>query len=77
MERSIRYNFLIDLESIQHMLSFDYSLNICFSRPFLYGDGPSFSPFKPSQNIKFRKVRNMQVFFRSCTHIDKKSREKF
>ena len=59
------------------MLSFDYSLNICFSRPFLYGDGPSFSPYKPSQNINFSKVGNMQVFFRNCTHIDKKSREKF
>ena len=29
MERSIRYNFLIDLESIQHKLSSDYGLNIC------------------------------------------------
>ena len=51
MERSIRYHFFIDLESIQHMFSFDYSLNICFSRPFLYSDRPSFfctNPYKMS-----------------------------
>ena len=47
MERSIRYNFFIDLESIQHQLSSDYSLNICFSRRFPYIDGPSSSPNKP------------------------------
>ena len=40
MERSVRYNFLIDLESIQHKLSTDYSLNIRFSRRFPYIDGP-------------------------------------
>ena len=28
--------FLVDLESIQHRLSSDYSLNICFSRRFPY-----------------------------------------
>ena len=59
------------------MLSFDYSLDICFSRRFLYGDGPSFSPYKPLQNVNFRKVGNIQFFFRNCTHIDKKSVEKF
>ena len=63
MERSIRYNFfLIDLESIQRKLSFDYSLNIYFSRCFPYIDGPSFSPYKPLQNVDFSKVGNMQFF---------------
>ena len=45
MERSIRYNFFTDLESVQHKLSSDYSLNICFSRRFPYIDGLSFSPY--------------------------------
>ena len=44
MERSIRYIFLIDLESIQHKLSSDYSLNIYSSCCFPYIEGPSFSP---------------------------------
>ena len=35
MERSKRYHLLIDLESIQHELSSDYSLNICFRVVFL------------------------------------------
>ena len=69
MERSIRYISLIDLESIQHKLSTDYSLNIYFSRCFPYNDGPSFSPYKPLQNVDFSKVGNMQFFFRNCTHI--------
>ena len=69
IERSIRYNFLIDLESTQHKLSSDYSLNIYFSRCFPYIDGPSFSPYKPLQNVDFSKVGNMQFFFRNCTHI--------
>ena len=69
MERSIRIIFLIDLESIQHNLSSAYSLNICFSRRFPYIDGPSFSPYKPLQNVDFSKVGNMQFFFRNCTHI--------
>ena len=69
MERSIRYNFLINLESIQHKLLSDNSLNIYFSRRFLYIDGPSFSPYKPLQNVDFSKVGNMQFFFRNCTHI--------
>ena len=30
---------MIDLESIQHKLSSDYSLTICFSRRFPYIDG--------------------------------------
>ena len=62
MERSIRYNFLIDLESFQHKLSSDYGLNICFSCRFPNIDGPSFSPYKPLQNVKFGKVGNMQFF---------------
>ena len=53
---------MIDLESIQHKLSSDYSLNICFSRRFAYVDGPSFSPNKPLQNVDFSKVGNMQFF---------------
>ena len=69
MESSIRYNFLIDLESIQHKLSSDYSLNIYFSQRFPYIDGPPFSPYKPLQNVYFSKVDNMQLFFRNCTHI--------
>ena len=35
MGRSIRYNFFIYFQSIQHKLSSDYSLNIYFSRRFL------------------------------------------
>ena len=69
MERSIRYNFFIDLESIQHKLSSDCSLNIYLSRRFAYIDGPSFSPNKPLQNVDFPKVGNMRFFFRNCTHI--------
>ena len=47
IERSVRYMFLIDLESNQHKLSSDYSLNIYFSHRFPYIDSPSFSPYKP------------------------------
>ena len=61
--------FLVDLESIQHKLSSDYSLNIYFSLRFPYIDGPLFSPYKPLQNVDFSKVGNMQLFFRDCTHI--------
>ena len=56
------YFFLIDLKSIQHKLSYDYSLNICFSRRFPYIDSPSFSPYKPLQNVDVSKVANMQFF---------------
>ena len=63
MERSKRYNFfLIDLECIQHKLSSDYSLNVYFSLRFPDIDGPSFSPYKPLQNVGFSKVGNMQLF---------------
>ena len=60
---------MIDLESIQRKPSSDYSLDICFARRFPYIDGPSFSPYKPLQNVDFSKVGNMQFFFRNCTHI--------
>ena len=72
-----RYNFLIDLESIQHKLSSDYSLDIYFSRRFPYIDGPSFSPYKPLQNVNFSKVNNMQCFQELYSHIGKDSGEKF
>ena len=70
MERSIKYIFFIRLESIQHKVSSDYSLNVYFSRRFPYIDVPSISPYKPLQNVDFSKVGNMQIsFFRNCTHI--------
>ena len=79
MERSIRYNLVVDLESIQHNLSSDYSLNTYFSRRFPYIDSPSFSPYKPLQNVDYSKVGNMQFFFLQelYSHIDKNSGEKF
>ena len=77
MERSIRYNFFIDLESIQHKLSSDYSLNIYSSRRFPYIDSPSFSPYKPLQNVDFSKVGNMQFFQELYSHTDKNPGEKF
>ena len=60
---------MTDLESIRDKLSSDYSLNIYVSCRFPYNDGPSFSPYKPLQNVDFSKVGNMQFFFRNCTHI--------
>ena len=60
---------MIDFQRIQHKLSSIYSLNISFSRRFPYIDGPSFSPYKPLQNVDVSKVSNMQFFFRNCTHI--------
>ena len=76
MERSIRYNFFIDLESIQHKLSSDCSLNMYLSHRFPYIDGPSFSLYKPLQNVDFSKVGNMQFFsgiVLTYSHIDKNS----
>ena len=64
------------MESIQHKLSSDNSLNIYFWCRFLYIDGPSFSPYKPLQNVDFSKVGNMQFFFRNCTHILTRTQEK-
>ena len=60
---------MIDLKSIQHKLSYDYSLNIYFSRRFPCIDSPSCSPYKPLQNVDLSKVGNMQFFLRNCTHI--------
>ena len=41
-------------------------------------DRPSFSPYKPLQNVDFSKVGNMQFFFQELySHIDKNSGEKF
>ena len=77
MERSIGITFLIDLESIQQKLSSDYSLIICFSRRFPHIDGPSFSPYRPLDDVNFWKVGNMQVFFQELySHIDENSRRK-
>ena len=45
------------------MLSYDYSLNVYFSRRVFYIDSPSFSPYKPLQNVDFSKVGNIQSFF--------------
>ena len=60
------------LQSIQHKLSSDYGLNICFSHRFPYIDGPSFSPHKPLQSVRFGKVGNMQFFFQELySYIDK------
>ena len=50
--------FLTDLESIQHKLSSDYSLNIYFSRCFTYTDGRSFLLTNPEK---------MSIFQRSVT----------
>ena len=78
MERLIRYTFLIDLESIQHKLSSDYSLNIYFLRRFPYIDGPSFSPYKPLQNVDFSKRSVTSSFLQELySHIDKNSEGKF
>ena len=69
---------MIDLESIQHKLSSDYSFDIYFSRRFPYIDGPSFSPYKPLQYVDFSKVGNMQFFFQELySHIEKNSVKKF
>ena len=53
MKLSIRYNFRIDLDSINTKLSFDYSLNMCFSCRFPFTDGQSFSQYKALQNVHF------------------------
>ena len=67
MERSVRYDFLIDLESIQHRLSSNYSLNMCFSRRFPYIDGPSFFRTNPNEMSIFE--RSFALFSRNCAHI--------
>ena len=69
--------FWIDLESIQHKLSSDYCLNICFSRRFPHIDGPSFSP-NPYKMSIFERSVTCSFFFRNCTHIlTRTQREKF
>ena len=73
MERLIRYIFLIDLESIKDKLSSDDSLNISFSHRFRYIDSPSFSLYKPLQNVDFSKVDTMRFFPELYLHIDKNS----
>ena len=72
-----KVKFFIDFQSIKHTLLSDYSLNICFWRCFLYIDGPSFSPYKPLQNVNFRKVGNMQIFPELYSYIHKNSGERF
>ena len=65
------------MENIQHKLSSDYSLSIYFSRRFPYIDSPSFSLYKPLQNVGFSKVGNMQFFFQELySQIDKNSEKK-
>ena len=78
MKMLIRYDFLIDLESIHNKLSSDYSLNICFSRRFPCTDGQSFSQYKLSIFEKLVTCRS----FANCTHLltrtqEKKSEEMF
>ena len=74
MERSIRYNFLIDLESIQHKLSSDYSLIIYISRAvfsisirFLYIH--HFLRANPYKMSIFQRSVTSSFFSRNCTHI--------
>ena len=50
--------FLVDLESVQHKLSSDKSLNTCYSSRFSHIDGPSFSSIK---------VYRMSIVERSLT----------
>ena len=50
--------------------------NIRFSRCFPYIDGLSFSPYKPLQNVRFRKVSNMHFFSKNHTHILTKTQGK-
>ena len=77
MERSIRYNFFIDLESIQHKLSSDYSLNIYFSRRFPYIDSLSFSSYNPHKMSIFQRSITCSFFPELYLHIYKNSGEKF
>ena len=73
MERSIRYNFLIDLENIQHKLSSDYSS--------LKGSRAVF-PVLMVHHFLRTNPHKMSIFERSVTcgffqelysHIEKKS----
>ena len=58
----------IDLESIQHKLLSDYSLNIRFLGLFPYIDGPSFSRTNPYKISIFERLVTCTVF-RNCSHI--------
>ena len=75
MERSVRYNFFIDLESIHHKLSSDYSLNL-YSRCFPYVDGPSFLYTNPYKMSIFQRSVTCSFFQELYSHIDKNSGEK-
>ena len=77
MERTITYNFFIDLESIQHKLSFDYSFSLYVSRPVF--------PILMVHTSLRTNLYKMFIFERSvicsyfkelCSHIDKNSGEK-
>ena len=76
METSIRHNFFIDLESIQHKLSFDYSLNICFSSRFPYIDGPLFFRTNSYKMSIFERPVTCNFFQELYSQINKKSGEK-
>ena len=76
MEKLIRYAFLIDLESIQHKLSSDYSLNIYFPRRFPCIDGPSFLRTNPYKMSIFQRSVTCSFFQELYSHIDKNSDEK-
>ena len=66
VEMYIRYNFFIDLESIQYKLSSDYSLNICFLCCFPHIDGPPFSLVKiASKGTSLKAARIVLVTFYS------------
>ena len=54
--------FLIDLESIQHKLSSDYSLNIYFSRRFPYIDSHHFLRTNPYKILIFRRSVTCSFF---------------
>ena len=47
-----------------------------FLNRFPYIDGPSFSPYKPLQNVHFLKVGNMLFFSRNCTLILTRTKRK-
>ena len=60
---------VIKLDDIYNNLSSDHSLNIRRSSCFRCTYGQSVSQYKPLQNINFRKVGNMQIFFVNNTNL--------
>ena len=76
MKVSITYNFLTDFDTIHNQFSPDYSFNMCFSLHCPYTDGQSFSQYKPSQIVHFRKVGTMQIFLANCTHLLTRTQKK-